>query len=191
MARIAYLRRLVIGLPLLSCSHAIMAQGTAQFPVSITLLPPPGCTGNSVPGSTTGSPQVTLTCGANLLVNVRPVLLSFDSGSNMAASNVAIDASTGTTGAAVSPGAAGGGAPISGRGNLPGGGMRFGPEAVPEGTSPQLIDGALFFYVIAAPPGTDSAGEGRWWRGLQTALATQAETWPRGPGKAMVMWLDF
>jgi hypothetical protein len=52
------------------------ATATADFPVTVTLLPPPGCVFTASSSSSTGAPQVTLTCGSNLFVNVQPTILS-------------------------------------------------------------------------------------------------------------------
>jgi hypothetical protein len=52
------------------------ATATADFPVTVTLHPPPGCVFTASSSSSTGAPQVTLTCGSNLFVNVQPTILS-------------------------------------------------------------------------------------------------------------------
>jgi hypothetical protein len=52
------------------------ATATADFPVTVTLHPPPGCVFTASSSSGNGAPQVTLTCGSNLFVNVQPTILS-------------------------------------------------------------------------------------------------------------------
>ena len=52
------------------------ATAAADFPVAVTLHPPPGCVFTAGASSSNGAPQVTLTCGSNLFVNVQPTILS-------------------------------------------------------------------------------------------------------------------
>lgn len=52
------------------------ASATASFPVTVILRPPPGCVFTASSSGGSGTPQVTLTCGSNLFVNVQPTLLS-------------------------------------------------------------------------------------------------------------------
>jgi hypothetical protein len=58
------------------------AHGAADFTVTVSLRAPLGCSAAVTRTGANGQPQVTLTCGSNLYVNVQPIVLVAPSGSS-------------------------------------------------------------------------------------------------------------
>lgn len=55
---------------------AVPAHAAADLSVTVTLRPPQGCSASVTATGANGAPQVTLTCGSNLFVNVQPTILT-------------------------------------------------------------------------------------------------------------------
>jgi hypothetical protein len=165
---------------------------SATFDVSIRLLPPPGCTTSTDSGVQTGGAQVTLTCGSNLLVNVRPVVVSAGTAPSAAAVGSGPEGAGGAATGAVpginlGPAAGGTGALGSGPGSSPPGAGASGDA--PAGGDAPAADSVQFRYSVAAA----GTGDRRMWSQLRTALAQQIASQGQAlEGVTRVeMWLDF
>lgn len=146
-----------------ACAAGPMQAGSAasNFAVHIELSMPAGCVGSV--GAAAGTSLVTLVCGDNLFVNVRPTVVSVGSGSFQ-----------------TQPAA--GAAPGAGTGPTPG--SSTGDDDQP------VVDGVL--YVQAPPPEFGRVGGTRPWRSVQVALSRQP-LGANGSGfdQAVEMWLIF
>lgn len=183
------------GLLAVSLMPALMPQAvlagnvSGTFDVNISLLAPPGCTTSTGSGGQGSGAQVTLTCGANLLVNVRPVVVS--AGGSQPAVTEAGPGGTGSPAASAAPSlnvesAAAGAAPLgSGPGASPPGEGAAGDA--PAGDDSPGPDSVQFRYSVAAA----GAGDRRMWSQLRTALARQMANQALGGATKVEMWLDF
>jgi hypothetical protein len=167
---------------------------SGTFDVNINLLAPPGCTTSTGSGGQGGGAQVTLTCGANLLVNVRPVVVSAGGSAGDAQSPAVTQAGPGGadgTAAGAAPSlnvepAAGGPAPLgSGPGAAPPGEGAAGDA--PAGDDSPGPGSVQFRYSVAAA----GAGDRRMWSQLRTALARQMANQALNGATKVEMWLDF
>jgi hypothetical protein len=186
--------RLAAGLMLAAVPlESIPGSRSATFDVSIHLLPPPGCTTSTDFGGQGGGAQVTLTCGANLLVNVRPVVVSagVDAGGQSPAVTQAGPSGAGSPAAGAGPSlnvesAAAGAAPLgSGPATSPPGEGAAGDA--PGGDDSPGPDSVQFRYSVAAA----GTGDRRMWSQLRTALARQMANQALNGATKVEMWLDF